>query len=387
MNIFLGDLSLHISESKAIYGDMSLCHDWKWLLDMIPPEPISNTKDYLITRDMYTLYYDSVTLGDIVAQFLSIESILNNEELVVAPEHLGGAAITAVYLGIDDFPIQRLMYKRRHLYTCMHPDIGIPSYSMKDSHIRNFKGDMSPYTVSDFNGTFLPYGYKHRKKVVHVGDLDLSKRIVYNYLCSLNSYRNWIWGLGTISSEMKRYHNYCNGEVSIGTLKLCDLKEMLPSLNVLSPEDQIELCKWYIISSEVVELHKTYPESRNLFLKYTLSDHVLSALCELPEYMIEIITYKPTLAQYIRYETLTKILDIVTDKEVRLLIILYGSMRLVYDTYAHNITPEAIVLIGEHIMNIRVDMARFIASRILEAADKNPVLYEYVPEIVYEYAQ
>lgn len=401
MNISLNNYILHIDSdyseiivkaSSEPYAKEVLSRksgDWKWLLTLIEPMPIANTRNFIIERGMYKLFYKNILIEDILDHFsligdiyntsfspeqkksigFSLSKDINASKLSaenVSPHILGGAAITATFFALDDFIIQREMYKRRRDYIRMHIDIGKPSiYTVNMAVLSYVSEESSGYTISEFNGTFLPFGQAHKRaqSVIIGKDASLLVRLVYLYLSDQKEFCDWFWDIGNLSKDIKKlvdiieeYNKAKNSIQEVDTLpieysedpsrdedipcledsyigfnldeqpgtyytpvlSITELHRILPSMKDLDKEERIEVCSWYKSEYDIRYMHSIYPESRELLPHTEISDNVLKRLCINQEYSYDTVSkditniiYTPKSSWRSLLEMQTKEIDIV----------------------------------------------------------------------------
>lgn len=163
--------------------------------------------------------------------------------------------------------------------------------------VLSFVSDRSSgYNISEFNGTFLPFGQSHaRIRNVFIGkDAPLLIRIIYLYLCDQKIYCDWRWGIGELTPEIDTLAKMIKTYLESGTytpLGLGELKKILPSIEGLEKEDRIEMCSWYHNVSDIKYMHFIYPESRDLLLQCNLPSKILEDLCKEEQYCYDIVAH------------------------------------------------------------------------------------------------
>lgn len=169
----------------------------------------------------------------------------------------------------------------------MHIDIGLPSVSMIEHRVLPYNGyDHSDYTISDFNGTFPPFGQAiARNKSVYIGkDVHLILRIIYLYLYSLKEFQDWCWGISEISEETRILYNRVETN-NISILSLDDLCRILPSMSKYSDRDIEDIYSWYTTAKDIKYMHQLYTETRSLLLKFPPARDVLRDLVSDDQYV------------------------------------------------------------------------------------------------------
>lgn len=311
--------------------------NWEWIFQLIELPLFVQVLRFIIDKDMYIIYQRNITLVDIRVHLILIKDILDANRQgcqskmaeEIDPSILGGAAITATFIGLDDFLVQKEMYKRRRSYIGMHRDIGIPSLFMVEHHVLHYGQDKEySHTISEFNGTFLPHGQAiARHKNVFIGkEVHLLLRIIYLYLCDQKQFQDWCWGIDDLSENMKNLYDKVKSS-DISPLPIKDLKVILPSMDDYTIEDIAEIYQWYTSARDIKYLHALYPQTRSLFLQYPPSHHVLSELVTDEQYVFDIVSYDIEYIQYVDSRMHSSLIEMETDdKRLIKAIILTGRI-------------------------------------------------------------